>query len=85
MHKKLKQMSNITITKLYFLLSEKVGKETAENLTTYIESKIDKEVEYSTRHLASKEDLANMQREMIKRFIYLFCALALMIVVIYFK
>lgn len=50
-------MSKITLTKLYFLLSEKVGKETAESLTSYIESKIDKEVEDSTRYLASKEDL----------------------------
>lgn len=30
---------NITVTQLYHLLSEKVGKETAENLTTYIETK----------------------------------------------
>ncbi|WP_374174551.1 hypothetical protein [Flavobacterium tructae] len=78
-------MSNITITKLYFLLSEKVGKETAENLTTYIESKIDKEVEYSTRHLASREDLVNMQRKMIKRLIYLFCVIALLLIGLYFK
>lgn len=50
-------MSKIPLTKLYFLLSEKVGKETAESLTSYIESKIDKEVQHSTRHLSTKEDL----------------------------
>jgi hypothetical protein len=32
----------------------------------------------STRFLASKEDLANTKTEMIKWFVYLFCALALM-------
>ena len=33
-------MTSISITQLYTLLSEKVGKETAENLTGYIEDKI---------------------------------------------
>lgn len=78
-------MSNITLTKLYFLLSEKMGKETAEYLTTYIETKIDKEFEYSTRYLASKEDLAKMQRETIKRFLYLFCVIAFLLIGLYFK
>ena len=38
-------MSTITLTELYSLLTEKVGKETAQSLTSYIESKIEKEVE----------------------------------------
>ena len=38
-------MSSISITKLYDLLSVKVGKETAENLTIFIEEKIKTEVE----------------------------------------
>lgn len=76
-------MSKITLTKLYFLLSEKVGKETAESLTTYIESKIDKEVEDSTRHLVSKEDLAKIEREMIKCFVRLSIILALLILGLY--
>jgi len=33
-------MSTISITKLYDLLSVKVGKETAESLTSYVEEKI---------------------------------------------
>tara|TARA_B110000977_G_C10689451_1_gene342888 strand:+ start:75 stop:311 length:237 start_codon:yes stop_codon:yes gene_type:complete len=78
-------MSTITLTELYSLLTEKVGKETAESLTTYIESKIDKEVVQSTRHLASKEDLANTKTEMIKWFVGLFFALALMVIGLYFK
>lgn len=51
-------MTTITTTKLYDLLSAKVGKETAENLTSYIESKIKDEVENGTRNLVTKEDLA---------------------------
>ncbi len=50
-------MSTITITELYSLLSEKVGKETAQSLTAYIEQKIEKDVEHNTRHLATREDL----------------------------
>lgn len=51
-------MSTISITKLYELLSAKVGKETAENLTIFIESKIETDLESKTKHLATKEDLA---------------------------
>ena len=51
-------MSTISITKLYDLLSAKVGKETADNLTTFIENKIDTALESKTKHLATKEDLA---------------------------
>ena len=38
-----------------------------------------------TRHLASKEDLANTKTEMIKWFVGLFFALALMVIGLYFK
>ena len=53
-------MSTISITKLYELLSTKLGKETAENLTNFIENKIDKELESKTQILATKEDLAKL-------------------------
>ncbi|SDG86975.1 hypothetical protein SAMN05421827_11257 [Pedobacter terrae] len=71
---------NISITQLYALLSEKLDKDTAEQLTSYIEAKVDK-----TTHLASKEDLANAKTDMIKWFVGLFIALALMIIGLYFK
>ncbi len=61
---------NITITQLYALLSEKPDKET---------------VVEKTAHLASKEDLANTKTDMIKWFIGLFMALALMIIGLFFK
>ncbi len=76
---------NITITQLYTLLSEKVGKETAESLTSYIEAKIEKDVVDKTQHLASKVDLANAKTDMIKWFVGLFLTLALMIIGLYLK
>ncbi|TZF83667.1 hypothetical protein FW774_09335 [Pedobacter sp. BS3] len=76
---------NITITQLYTLLSEKVGKETAESLTTYIEAKIEHSVVDKTQHLASKADLANAKTDMIKWFVGLFLTLALMIIGLYLK
>ena len=51
-------MPTITITRLYDLISIKLGKETAENLTTFIEEKISSEVDIKTSILATKEDLA---------------------------
>ena len=53
-------MSVITITRLYELLADKVGKETAENLTEYIETKIKQGVEDNSKSLATKEDVAKV-------------------------
>ena len=53
-------MSTISITKLYDLLSAKVGKETAENLTTFIVNKIDEELESKIQNLATKADLGKL-------------------------
>jgi hypothetical protein len=47
-----------SITKLYDLLSVKLGKETAENLTNFIETKINQGLESKISILATKEDLA---------------------------
>jgi hypothetical protein len=49
------------------------------------ETKIDKTIVEKTAHLASKEDLANTKTDMIKWFVSLFLALALMIIGLYFK
>jgi hypothetical protein len=59
-------MPTITITKLYDLVSIKLGKETAENLTTFIEEKIKCDVDTKTSILATKEDLARERADMIK-------------------
>ena len=59
-------MPTITITRLYDLISIKLGKETAENLTTFIEEKISSEVETKATILATKEDVANCRADVIK-------------------
>lgn len=51
-------MGALSVTQLYDSLSVKLGKETAENLTTFIELKIDKELESKLSMLATKDDLA---------------------------
>ena len=59
-------MSSVSITKLYDLLSVKVGKETAENLTIFIEDKIKAEVENKTSILATKADIALVKEDLAK-------------------
>ena len=50
-------MSTISFTKLYTLLTAKVGQETAENLTDYIEETIKDELNIKSQILATKDDL----------------------------
>lgn len=59
-------MSVISLTKLYDLLSDKVGKETAENLTNFIERKIKDELKNKSQLYATKEDLAKTKADIIK-------------------
>jgi gas vesicle protein len=51
-------MTAISVTKLYDLLSVKLGRETAEYLTTFIETKINQGLESKIGILTTKEDLA---------------------------
>lgn len=53
-------MSTITVTRLYDLLTEKVGKDAAENLTSYIEEKIKNEFDNKSEILATKGDVAKL-------------------------
>ena len=82
----------ITITKLYQLLVDKTDKETAETLTTYIDGKINKDIENKVTSLATKEDIANVRTEiakakteMIRWYVALFVMLTLMIAGLYIK
>lgn len=54
-------MASVSITQLYSLLNEKVGKETAENLTGYIESKIKDEFSNQSTTFATKQDIAKLE------------------------
>jgi hypothetical protein len=47
-----------SVVRFYDLLTSKLGKETTENLTTFIAENIKEEVENKTQRLATKEDLA---------------------------
>jgi hypothetical protein len=76
-------MSSISLTELYSLLTEKVGKETAQSSTSFIEQKIDKEVERSTRHLATREDLEKGFKEQSRWMLGVFITLSLMILGLY--
>ena len=86
----------ITITRLYQLLVDKTDKETAETLTTYIDGKINKDIENKVTSLATKEDIANLRSEtkedlskikveMIRWYVVLFVMLTLMIAGLYIK
>ncbi len=59
-------MSTISITRLYDLLSDKVGKETAESLTSFIVEKVKEETDNKTQSLATKADVANAKADTIK-------------------
>ena len=78
-------MNAVTLTQAYTKLSEKLGKETAETLTTFITETVKDDVESSTKNLATKEDLANTKAEMIKwMFIFWVGQLAAMFGLLYF-
>jgi hypothetical protein len=63
-------MSEISITKLYDRISENLGKETAENLTNFIDNKIDKGLESKfdivLATMATKKELAETKSDLIK-------------------
>lgn len=76
-------MNTFNITDLYDILVTKVGKTEAKALTNYIESKIERDLEIKTRHLATREDLERGFKEQGRWFIGSFVALALMILGLY--
>ena len=78
-------MATITTTRLYSILEQKIGKNEAEMLTSYIDEKITDEVAATEKTLATKEDLANTKAEMIKwMFIFWVGQLAAMFGLLYF-
>jgi len=62
-------MASVSITQLYSLLNEKVGKETAENLTGFIEDKIKEEFDRKSDVLATKLDLAELETKPTEKFL----------------
>ncbi len=85
-------MSVISLTKLYDLLSDKIGKESAENLTNFIENKIKEELENRSQILATKDDISNVEKkiiesktEMIKWMFAFWVTIVLMFIGLYIK
>src|SRR5687767_3075863 len=85
-------MSVISLTKLYDLHSDKVGKEAAENLTNFIENKVKEEVESKLQNLVTKDDLAKTNLkisetkvDMIKWLFAFWVTLVLLIIGLYLK
>lgn len=58
----------VSITELYEILSQKLGKNEAKLLVDFVETKVDKSIEDKSDHLASKEDLLNLRVDMEKGF-----------------
>lgn len=63
-------MASVTITQLYTLLTQKLGKETAESLTSYIADKVNEDVTASTKDVATKDfvkaEIAEAKSDIIK-------------------
>lgn len=49
--------------KLYKLLSEKLGSDTAEAMFKYIDNRTERSVEATIKTLATKDDIANVRKE----------------------
>lgn len=78
-------MSVISLTKLYDILSDKLGKESAENLTTFIENKIKEELGNKSQTLATKEDLGQAKIDLIKWMFAFWVTIVLMFIGLYIK
>ncbi len=50
--------------RLYKLLTEKLGSDTTEAMFKYIDNKTERSVEATIKTLATKEDVANIRKEM---------------------
>ena len=59
-------MSAISITRLYDLLLVKLGKETAQNLASFIEEKVNEETTNKIQTCATKNDLTATKDDLAK-------------------
>lgn len=78
-------MSTIFLTKLYNIFVKNLGKETADCLLNFIDYKFKQDMENKSQNFATKEDLYKTKVDLIKWFITLWIAQALMIMGLYFK
>ena len=52
----------VSLTELYEILSAKIGKEEAKTMVTFIEEKVEKQVEQKINYMATKSDLNDLER-----------------------
>lgn len=71
--------------KLYELIKEKLGKETAEAFIDVMDAKVNNKATETAKHLATKEDLHQTKVDLIKWVFAFFVTLALMIIGLYLK
>jgi hypothetical protein len=60
--------SSVSLTQLYDILSLKFGKQEAQSIVQFIETKIETKVEEQTKGLATREDVLNLEVRMEKGF-----------------
>ncbi|ANI88985.1 hypothetical protein A9P82_06565 [Arachidicoccus ginsenosidimutans] len=89
-------MATVTLTKLYAILEDKIGRQQAEALTTYVDEKIKEEAIESTKEIATKDyvraEIENVRVEIHKStatlqqwFIGVIIALVLSFIGLYLK
>lgn len=85
-------MSSITDIQLFNALKQKLGEKEAEELVSFVRSTVDEKLDEQIPHLATKEDLAVVRKEieqskvdMIKWFVAFFITIILLIIGLYFK
>lgn len=59
-------MTSTSITKLYDSFATRLGKEPAENLTSFIEEKIKMDIDNNMKMLATRESVARVKSDLIK-------------------
>ncbi len=81
---------SVSLTQLYDILSLKFGKQEAQSIVQFIETKIESKVEEQTKGLATREDVLHLEIKMEKGFkeqtrwmLGIFITLALMILGLY--
>ena len=73
----------VSTTDLYDILSAKLGKEEAKTLVTFIEEKVEKQVDQKITHLATKTDLLDLERSINTKLWTAFITLVVMLLGLY--
>jgi len=78
-------VTTITTIQMYEIISEKLGKEAAESLTSFLEQKVDEKLQQKITVLATKVDLAEVKVDLIKWTVAMWVTTILLIIGLYIK